>query len=176
MRRIASVLLLVGSVLLATWALAPAAAPPAPGPATPKDLAAFDQTAPVVSQIDQEVAQLRARLKNLTSAAQPERDPFQFGASRPEPPRVKPGPPVPAPPPLDETPAAPAVVWPHLVAILSETTDGALVRRAVLALGDDVDVVRPGGLIGKYLVKSIDVDMAELTDTSTGATVRVWLR
>ncbi len=174
MRRLRTVLVLGGVVSVTTWVVAPAAPPPAPPPMTAADLAAFDQATPAVNDVNAQVARLRQRLSEPPTFPVPTRNPFRFG------PRPGPPPPTSAAPPIENAPpvlAPPAPVLPRLVAILANTAEGTVTRRAVLASGDDVHVLSAGDPVGGGLfVHTVDAEIVELIDPISGATYRLTLR
>jgi hypothetical protein len=165
MNRLAFFLVLVGAVLLITWAAAPAA------PSRPAAVAdtAFDQTAPVLLEVNAQVERLRKRLASPPAFPAPERDPFRFGR-RPAPAAAPV--PVPAPPEL-VTPPAPEL--PRLIAVVERPSDGGLLRTAFLGLGEELRSFRPGERVGAFMVRSISVEAVELVDTASGAIYRILL-
>jgi hypothetical protein len=169
--RLTSIVILAACVLVLTRVFAPASAPAAPGPVSSAALRAFDQSVPVLSEVNAEVERLRQRLANPPTPPAITRDPFRFGARITAP--AKPAPVVPPPPALVIAPPAAAIVLPRLVAITSDATDGGLVRRALISIGDDVLVLTPGSAAGKFLVRSVGTDSAELVDPATGLTYRI---
>jgi hypothetical protein len=171
MTRVTSALALSGCVLLTTWAVAPAAPPPGPPLVRAADLKAFDQSVPVLADVNAQVERLQQRPASPPEFPAPARDPFRFGR-RPEPARPK----------VENVPArvdAPVVVTPllpRLVAILADTTDGTLVRTAALAVGEGVEIVKPGDTVGPFVVRSIGSDALELADPLSGATFQISIR
>jgi len=169
MNRVALALLLSGVALLASWAVAPAA-PIAP-PDTAAAIAAIDQSAPVVDEMNQQVDRLRERLANPQKFPPPQRNPFDFGR-RPEPRR-----PV---APVVETPAVPVEPppppLPRLLAIVLNTVDGAATHSGVFSNGDDVNILKAGDTIGRYVVRSVTSDGAELVERATSRVFRVALK
>ena len=65
---------------------------------------------------------------------------------------------------------------PRLVAILSDSANGALVRRAALGMGSAVRILNVGDTVGTLRITAITADDVELVDSATGATYRVTLR
>ena len=173
MKRLGAIVLFAGAVLLSTHILAPAASPPPPPAFGAADLAAIVQTTPVVEQVDAQVDRLKARLASPPAYPAPVRDPFRFGA-RTEPTAPKAA--APAPAPVAPGPASVAPTLPHLVAIATNGADGGLVRTAVLAAGDDLQLVRAGETYSKFLVSFVGTDAVELTDPATGSTFRISLQ
>jgi hypothetical protein len=169
MNRIAGALLLSGVALLVSWAVAPAA-PIAP-PDTAAAIAAIEQSVPVVDEVNAQVDRLRERLAEPQKFPPPQRNPFDFGR-HPEPARpVK---------PVVETPAVPVEPppppLPRLLAIVLNTVDGAAVHSAVFSNGDDVNILKAGDTIGRYVVRSVASDGAELVDRNTSRVFRVTLK
>jgi hypothetical protein len=173
MHRITSALLVGCGLLLTTWALAPAAPSPARPPLSAADQAALNQTTPVLADVNAQVDRLRERLASAPQFPAPSRDPFRFGP-RPEPahPTVEPA----APPAILAPPPAPAPVLPRLVAVMTTEVEGGTQRTAVVSVGDDVQMLRIGQSVGKFIVRSIGEDAVELVDQLTGATFRISLR
>ena len=158
-----------GVALLVSWAVAPAA-PVAP-PDTAAAIAAIEQSVPVVDEVNAQVDRLRERLAAPQKFPPPQRNPFDFGR-RPEPPRpVK---------PVVETPAVPVEPppppLPRLLAITSNTVDGAVTHSAVFSNGDDVSIVKAGDTISRFVVRSVTTDGAELVDRNTQRVFRVPLK
>jgi hypothetical protein len=65
---------------------------------------------------------------------------------------------------------------PHLIAIATNVQEGNTVRTAVLALGDELQIVKTGETFLKFLVRSIGADALELTDPATGSTFKLSLQ
>ncbi len=163
-------MLFAGAVLISTHILAPAAAPPpAPG-LKPADLAAIIQDKPVVEQVDAQVDRLRERLARPPAYPPPVRDPFRFGQ------RAEPAPSKTPAPAVAARPLSPAPVLPHLIAIATDAADGNPVRTAVLALGDDLQIVKAGETYSKFVVRAINSDGVELADPATGSTFKISLQ
>jgi hypothetical protein len=167
MVRIASLTLVVGAVLLMTWVLAPAATPPQrAGARNPAAGDPAQAAAPTPAEIQTDIDRLRTRLANPPDYPLPVRDPFRFGR-RPDAPHR-------------EAPAAvvvtPPSALPRLVAILSDTVDGELVRRAALAIDGAVRIVGVGEMVGTLRIRAVTADAVELTDPATSATFRLSLR
>jgi len=168
MHRFASVLAVGGGLVLVSWALAPAA-PPVKARSSAA-VSAFDQAAPVLAEVNVQVDRLRERLGAPPTLPSPERDPFRFGR-RPEPTR-----PQPLISPAAVLAEPPAPVLPKLVAIMTNTTESGSVRSAAFSLGEDLQIVRLGDVVGRLVVKSIGVDVVELVDPATSAVYRVSLQ
>ena len=173
MKRLAAVVLFAGAVLLSTHILAPAA-PPRPQPAiNAADLAAIDRTKSMVDEVNAQVDRLRERLARPPEYPAPTRDPFRFGK------RVEPASPRPAPALAPAAVAAPAIsapALPRLVAIVSNATEAGPSRTAVLAVGEDVQLVTAGESVSKLVVRSIGADVVELADPVSGATFKISLQ
>jgi len=165
MRRAASLVTLLGTVVLLSWTLA-RLAPVAQGPASVIGPSSSPPSS-VVSQLDAEVAKLHGRADRVASLTPTGRDPFRFGA--PYVPRSKAATPVPPPPP----PSPPAPTLPKLVAITSKDTPGGAVRTAAFSFGDDVLLARPGDKVGTLVVRSIADGLVELVDPVSGIAYRV---
>lgn len=163
MRRFGAILVFAAAVLVSTYILATAAAPPRPPVVTAAELAAIAQARPVVDAVDQQVDRLRERLTNPPSYPSPARDPFRFGA-RAEPPRPKPQSMAPAMVERATPVALPAM--PKLVAIATNVVDGMLVRTAVLSLGDDLQIVKAGDVFANFSVRSVGIDAVEIADAN----------
>lgn len=174
MNRIASALLLGGGVLLTTWVVSPAAPVPIATPVTAADLAAVDQQAPIIAEVEAQVARLRQRLENPPQFPPPSRDPFRFGR-RPEPASPKTSA-SPVAVPADQPAEVAAPELPRIVAMMVTATDGGLLRAAVLSVGDDVQIVKPGDVVSRFVVRSIAADAIELVDPVSKTTFRVVLR
>jgi hypothetical protein len=175
MKRFGAILLFAGAVLLSTHILAPASSPPPPRPVTAADLAPIAQTTPVVEQVDAQVERLRERLATPPAYPAPVRDPFTYG-TRPDQPRAKAAAPSAAPATIAEKPAIPAPPLPRVIAIATDVVDGALVRTAVLALGEDFQVVKSGETFSKFVVRSVGIDVVELSDPASGSIVTISLQ
>ena len=172
MKRLAAIIVFAAAVLLSTHILAPAEPPRSQPIASSADLAAIDQTTPVVDEVNAQVNRLRERLASPPAYPAPTRDPFRFG-KRAEP--AQPKAPMPAAP-AGIPPIIPAPVLPRLVAIISNATDAGPVRTAVLALGDDVQIVKSGDSISKLVVRSIGADGVDLVDPVSGALFKISLQ
>jgi hypothetical protein len=168
MNRLASLLALVGIVLLVTWAYAPAESTQRSVSSAASAFGA-DQNA-VLAEVNAQVERLRERLTAPPTYPPPARDPFRFGR-RTEPVRVMV--PVPAPPELVEPPKP---VLPRLVAVVEDAADGGLLRKAFLSVNDEVKAYKPGDAAGAFLVRSISADFIELVDPASGATYKIALR
>lgn len=173
MHRLTSALLLGGGVLLASYISAPAAPTPEPPRVSTAAMAEIDALAPFADDVAQETERLRARLTAMPAVPVARRDPFNFGAGR----RLdRPARTVPAPRP--ETPAveaAPAIVWPALVAVL---TDGGEtpVFTGVLGVGDGIEMVRKDATLGGFRIGDITSTSVELIHVATNTVTRLSIR
>ncbi len=169
MQRVASLLLLAGAVLLASWIAAPAAPSPTP-PLAAVAATPFDQARPIVAEVSAQLDRLRSRIEATPEFPTPERDPFRF-APRPEP--------TPKPRPAIVESAAPveppAPVLPKLLAIVANEVDGVVVHSAVFSIGDGVRVVKVGETIGTFVLRGVSADVADLADAVTGTLYHVTL-
>ena len=171
-----------GATALAGWLTSPSTSPV---PLHPRTTAAqvrlppsHDAARGEAATIEQQSMRLAARLRPVSSFAQPERDPFHFGARNLAPARtaapahVRSG--------VDEAiPAAAAVEPPpfpyRLSGVASDVVDGQPVRTAVLSGGASGLVLAVAGdVVGNfYHVDRIDEAAVELTDSRDGRAVRL---
>jgi len=182
MPRLRSALLLGGAVLLTTYISAPAAPTPARSRASETELRAIDTAAQVVhaatqetarlNDATQETARLRARLEAVPQKPVTERDPFSFGTTPRVPKRVTAAPEPVAPPVGIEVAPPPALVWPKLVALL---TDNGKIT-AVIGVGDAVEILKAGETTGGFLVREITATSIEVVHVATSVTTRLTLR
>jgi hypothetical protein len=170
MKRFGAVVLFAGAVLLSTHILAPAEPPPAPSSLPAADLAAVAQAAPLAAQLDAQATRLRERLSSPPPYSEPSRDPFRFRSAAPK----RTTKPAPKTPPAE--PAAPAPPLPHVVAIATNTVDGAVVHTAVIGLDATVKMVRPGDTFLNFSIRSVAPDGVELVDPATDQTFRISLQ
>ena len=82
MNRVAALVLLVGGVLLMSWAVAPAAPTLQPRRAAEIDRADPADSRDLTEKMSAEVQRLRERLAERTTYPSPVRDPFRFGKTR----------------------------------------------------------------------------------------------
>jgi hypothetical protein len=167
MLRIASLTLVGGAVLLMTWVLAPAATRPQRAEAPIPTARGLAPASSDLVDFQREIDRMRARLVTRHASPAPGRDPFRFGL-RLDAPRHETRPPVAAPPP--------APVLPRLIAILSDTVNGVVVRRAALAQDGAVRLAAVGDMVGALRLRAITPDGIELADPATSATFRISLR
>lgn len=173
MHRLTSALLLGGGVLLASYISAPAAPTLEPPRASVAAVTEIDALAPLADDVAQETARLRARLAAVPAVPVARRDPFNFGAVRPE----RPTRPVTVST-ADIAPvveAAPAIAWPALVAVLTEGSDTP-VFTAVLGVGDDIEMVKSGTAVGGFQVSDITSTSVELIHVATNTVTRLSIR
>lgn len=171
MHRLSSALVLGGAVLLTSYISAPAAPTPEPARASEAELDAIDASAPVAADVTQEAARLRERLAILPQKPVTQRDPFNFG-TRPRSPKRATAAPEPEPAILEEVEPPPALVWPKLVALL---TDNGTIT-AVLGLGETVEMLRAGETAGGFLVREITAASIEVVHVATSVVTRLTLR
>lgn len=158
MNRLTSTVLVIGGVvLLATQLISPASSAPSP---LPSPDAREDQATEDVRAVNLEVDRLHDRLSPMPDFPSPVRDPFSFGG-RPESrqPVVEPAPVAPRPR---------LVAPPKLVAILSDAATDRGAPRAAFAIGDVVEVVAVGDLVGAFRVAAISGDAVRLVESGTG--------
>jgi hypothetical protein len=176
MKRIGAIVIAAAAVLLFTHILAPAAPPPALPLVTTADLALIAQAKPSVDKVDQvdaSVARLRERLSHPPEYPPPARNPFTFG-HRDAPSRAAVLPTTAATAAVLVT--SPARVMPHLVAITTNTTNGSLTRTAVLAFGDEVQIVTPGQSLSGFAVRDVGVESVTLVESASGETIKISLQ
>jgi hypothetical protein len=164
MAPLASTLLFGGAALFIAVLVSPATSAPNAMPAAVAS--PVDQLWPALTEVNAQVDRLKERLATVPVYPPPGRDPFRFGG---RPIETAPSPP-PAPAPVV---LEPAPVLPRLVAVLSTAVDGGVLRTAVFAAGDDVQIVKPGDRIGNYLVRAISFDAVTLVDRTSAAAFRV---
>jgi hypothetical protein len=175
MQKLLAIVIFAGAVLISTRILAPAASPRPLPPLSAADLAGFAQTTAMVDQVNAQVDRLRERLATPPSYPAPTRDPFRFGTKAEPAPKA----PAPAPRPAPAVVAAPAISMPplpRLVAIVSNNTDAGPSQRAVVAAGEDVQILKIGDMVSRFVVRSIGVDSVELADSASGATFKISLQ
>ena len=164
MQRLALVLLFGGTLLVASWVVA--GDPPARNVAQTSQV---DQLSPVVTDVNAQVDRMRERLLAERRFAPPRRDPFRFSSRIESKPAVEAAPavvtPEPAPLPL-----------PQLVAILTDKVDGGVTRRAVLSFGGNVQIVKAGDEIDRFVVARVDADGVDLTERATTNTLRLSIK
>lgn len=171
MHRFALALLLGGVALLVSWANAPAS--PAPDAADAASAPSLDQLAPVVADVNAQVDRLRERLSAPPTRPDPRRDPFRFGRRTEAPRPVNPA----AAAPLAEGLAEPLPPpLPRLIAIMESPADGGILRTAVLSEGEGLAIVKPGDTVGRFIVRSIGVDLLDLIDVATARAFSVSLK
>lgn len=170
MSRLRSLLLLGGTVVVMSYISAPAAPTPPLARASEVEMRAIDAMAPVGVDAEQETAKLRARLAIVPEKPAPQRDPFSFGTTSKVPKRATPAPePLPVAP---EIAPPPPIVWPKLVALL---TDSGKIT-AVLGVGDSVEMLKAGDTAGGFLVREITATSIEVVHVATSTATRLMLR
>ena len=166
-----------GATVLAGWL---ASTPPANEPegaavasrqpATPRDAAA-------ASTIEREADRLQVRVRREVDYTQPQRNPFRFGAARPD---IDRGGDIPAP---AAAPSVPPVLTPFvpppppvkLSGIAEDEQAGQMERTAILSSPSGVLLVREGDVVlGDYRVGRIESEAVELVKTD-GSTLRLTL-
>jgi len=168
MNRVAALVLLVGGVLLMSWAVAPAAPTLQPRRAAEIDRADPADSRDLTEKMSAEVQKLRERLEATTPYPSPSRDPFRFGSTRrPAAPSVTPQP---------EMPPVEPPSLPRLVAILTEGEPGRPTWCAVLAIGGDVRMLKAGETIAGFEVRRVTASDAELFDPISSRTFRLTLK
>ena len=173
---------ITGATALAGWLTSPSTSPT---PLQPRATAAQVRVPPSrdaareqAATIERQSMLLAARLRPAGSFAQPERDPFHFGARNLAPARtaapggVRVG--------AAQAIATPAAVEPppfpyRLSGVASDVVDGQPVRTAVLSGGASGLVLAVAGdVVGDfYRVDRIDEAAVELTDSRDGRAVRL---
>ena len=171
-----------GATALASWLASPATSP---APVHPRTTAAqvrvpasHDAARGQAATIEQQSMRLAARLRPVGSFAQPERDPFHFGARNLAPARA--AAPARTRTGADEAIAAAVAVEPppfpyRLSGVASDVVDGQPVRTAVLSGGaTGLLLAVAGDVVGNfYRVDRIEEAAVELTDSRDGRAVRL---
>ena len=169
-----------GATVLAGWL---ASAPPSNAPESaaspsarrtpnaPRDVAASD--------IEREAERLQVRVKREVEYAQPQRNPFRFGAGRADADRGGDIPYTAPPPPQPAVvvPVAPPLPPPVTLSGIAEDQDGQRVERtAILSSPSGVLLVHEGdAVLGDYRVARIESEAVELVK-SDGTTLRLALK
>jgi hypothetical protein len=172
MKRLGAIVLFAGAVLFSTHMLAPAEPPASAERERVAARAALTQQAAAADQVEQvnaEVERLRKRLEAQPAYPAPARDPFRFGARAEQKPAA-------ASAVAPAAPEPPKLVLPQLIAITTSVDAGVSSRNAVLAFGDNVQVVKPGETFGAFVVRSVGADGVELIESVTGRAATVSLR
>jgi len=163
-----------GATVLAGWLAstppsnAPESAVSAPRPsAAPGDIRASD--------IEREAERLQVRVRREVDYAEPQRNPFRFGAGRADADR---GGDIPAAAPPPPPTVVPPIALPPPVSLsgIAEDQDGERVERtAILSSPSGVLLVHEGDpVLGDYRVSRIEAEAVELVKTD-GSTVRLTL-
>jgi len=174
MHRLTSAFVLGGAVLLTSYINAPAAPTPALAPVSSAEMAAIDAMAPLVADVVQETERLKSRLTPAPAQPVARRNPFGFG-NRPRP--------APSAPTAADTEAgvaeviesAPAIAWPTLVAVLTGKGEASTLS-AVLALGDAVEILTAGAIVGGFQIREVTATSVELVHVASSSTTRLALR
>lgn len=157
-----SVVAVLGATLLTTRLISPAASAPVQ-PALPTVAEKSDAPLPGLAEVDAELARRHGRLDAQVVQPPVGRNPFDFGG-QPERRRVEP-PPLVVPTVVD---VAPLVAAPQLVAILSDTIDGQVVRTAVFAVNDDVQFAVSGEEVTQFRVDAVGSETVVLVERGSG--------
>ena len=182
LRRSAPALWLALVLVLAARLQSPAESAWSVAPLSADDSERAEQTTqaitPVARQVDQDAERLRQRLAEQSRFVAPARNPFRFSGPA-------------APPPANgagrvatdfvaativpRAPEPPPILVPTLVALTEDVgPDGAVVRTAVLSMGDDMAIVKTGQTFSRFQVQSISATTVELVDvTSPAKTVTI---
>jgi hypothetical protein len=187
MKRVVAILAVGGGLILISWVTSPAARTTSSDrTVSAAEIDRADQTAqavaPLTIQVDDQAARLRARLSQPPPKPEPDRNPFRFGGTSPSPkgtvPAAKGTYPVQSGYVPLNVPASPAVALPSLVAITSDARDGGLMRTAVLSIGDEMKIVKPGQAFDRFIVEAIGPDSVRIVDITspTRATFIVAIR
>lgn len=169
----------LGATLLTTHLVSPAGSAPvqttppvseASDAAVKAGVANVEKEMPGLAEVNAELARLQGRLDVPVAPPPAGRNPFDFG-NRPERRNIVAVPIVPTP--LFD--AAPFAVAPTLVAILSDTIDGRVVRTAVFSVNDDVAFMANGDDVTGFQVGAIESDVVTLIERSSGRTLTLSL-
>jgi len=167
MNRVAALVLLIGGALLLSWAVAPATSGPAPQVVAPASVDRKPQRQP--QNMTAEIERLRERLAIVPEFPEPSRDLFRFGGRVPRA--------AAAPAPADPVPVAtPEPILPRLVALMDDSRPGAPLWRAVIAIGDDVRIVKAGETVAGFSVKNVGADGVDLIDPASQRSFRLLLK
>lgn len=165
MQRLAVALLLGGVLLLASWVVA---GDPPRRASTAEGLPAPDQVAQLIADVNEQVELLRERLAIERQFARPNRDPFRFDGSMVQ---------APVAPPVVEAVIAPAPLpLPQLVAILTDTVETVVTRRAVFSVNGAVVIVKAGERVDRFDVTRIDEAGVDLKERETAANFRLSIK
>jgi len=165
MSRVASVVLLVGGlVLCVTWLVSPASSSPqASSPSTARNA---DPTADALT-----VEPVHLDAITPPPYVAPKRDPFSFQVRDTAPRAAK------SPTPQAVVPVRPPVRLPTLVAIVRDNAAGGDAYRAAITLdGFDVTIVSAGQIVGGFVVDRVRSDAITVTERSSGDSFDVALR
>lgn len=180
MKRVTFALAIGGGLILISWVTSPAARTPAARPTlSPAEVEREQQsvqaTTPLTDEINAQAARLHARLSAPPPKPDPARNPFAFKGTYPFSTEIhRKG--------TDPVSAKPVekgyVPLPSLVAITADAGDGGLMRTAVLAMNDEMKIVRPGQRFERFLVEAVGPDSVRIVDTAspTRATFTIAIR
>jgi len=165
MQRLAVALLLGGVLLLASWVVA---GDPPRRAATSERLPAPDQVSQLIADVNEQVELLRERLAIERRFARPNRDPFRFSASLA---------PAPVASPVVEAVSTPEPSpLPQLVAILTDTVETVVTRRAVFSVNGAVVIAKLGERVDRFDVARIDAAGVDLKERETSANFRLSIK
>ncbi len=173
MHRLTSAFLLGGAVLLTSYINAPAAPTPAPTPVSSAEMAAIDAMKPLVEEVVRQTERLKVRLTPTPAEPVARRNPFGFGNSTRPAPSTSTSTAEPEPAPVVEL--APAIAWPTLVALLTGKGEASTLS-AVLALGDTVEILTAGAIVGGFHVREITATSVELVHVASSSITRLAIR
>ena len=165
-----STIVATGATALAGWLASLSSHPTAPSVAAPRSQAAQVATS---SDIEEQAARLRTRLREETAFRQPSRDPFRFAAPLSQSQRRVEGPRVAEPSEAATAPSAPLLT---LAGLATDIVDGAPRRTAILSAPDGVVLVGEGDTVaGLYRVGKVDDDGVDLIRVVDGQLLRLGL-
>lgn len=175
LRRLAPALMLALVLLLAAQLQSPAGPAWELAPLSAGAVEMAEQTsqavAPVARQVEEEAERLRQHLAERARFVAPARDPFRFSgpAKRPAPQTDRPEPSAFVPAMIvARAPDSPPILLPTLIALTEDAgPDGVVVRTAVLAMGDDMAMVKTGQTFSRFQVQSIGATSVELVDVTS---------
>ena len=166
-----------GATLLAAWFSSAASLSlhrASRSPATERSQAP-SATDDLAAEMQQQTKRLREHLASAPIPQQPLRNPFVFRSAVPKPRLHRPVAVDAAPPPMAAIPEAPALT---LIGIAEHKRPQGLVRTAMIATaGEELILAAVGdAILHRYKVTAIGHDTVELTDVSTGQTLRISLQ
>ena len=161
-----------GATVLAGWLVsAPPSNAPGAGALAPSQTTLLGAMPP--PDIEREAARLEARVRREAAYAQPQRNPFRFGADRP---RANPGIEVAEPASAAETlvPAVPPPPPVSLAGIAEDQVEERVERTAILSSPSGVLLVHEGeDVLGQYRIAKIESEAVELVRHADGTTLRL---